>query len=60
MAKSSAKMAAHRAKFKKIAKMCQAKVQGGGKGRAKKVGACMKAAFKSGLSGLAGRRKRRK
>lgn len=47
MAKAkSAKAKAHQAKFKKIAKMCQAQVVGGGKGRAKKVGACMKAAFK--------------
>jgi hypothetical protein len=55
----SAKMKAHRAKFKKIASMCQAKVSGGGKGRAKKVGACMKAAFKSG-AGLSGMRRRRR
>jgi hypothetical protein len=37
---------AHLKKFAKIAKACQAKVKGGGKGRAKKVGACMKAEFR--------------
>jgi hypothetical protein len=40
------KQSAHLKKFAKIAKHCQAKVVGGGKGRAKKVGACMKAEFK--------------
>lgn len=38
--------ASHRAKFKKIAKACQAKVSVGGKARAKAVGKCMKAEFK--------------
>ncbi len=42
----SAKMKAHMAKFKKIAKSCQREVSVGGKARAKAVGRCMKAAFK--------------
>ncbi len=43
---ASKKMSAHRAKFSKIAKKCQAQVKVGGKARAKAVGKCMKAAFK--------------
>ena len=42
-----ARKTAHQAKFSRIARMCQAQVgKGGGKARAKRVGACMRAAFK--------------
>lgn len=43
---SKHKKSAHLKKFAKIAKLCQMQVVGGGKGRAKKVGACMKREFK--------------
>jgi hypothetical protein len=43
---ASKKMSAHRKKFSRIAKKCQAQVKSGGKARAKAVGACMKKEFK--------------
>ena len=42
-----ARKSAHQSKFARIARKCQAQVgKGGGKARAKRVGACMRAEFK--------------
>lgn len=42
----ASKKSAHIAKFKKVAKACQAKVKAHGKARFKALGKCMKAGFK--------------